>query len=401
MRAAPLLALALVTFAATGCKGGGNSASLDLCGLNCPPVVDDNDNDDGGGDDTVPPGDDTTAGDGDNTGGNETQLTTGDTTLTFEGGKINKPESGTSLSRLTVGASPSKAMIEVDTKTDTNDTWLPPQEMAEYEPGTNAPNIYSPANLGANDYKEYRAISGSGTGRDEELQVWTFDNSYATQYRNVANGAAAQQAFSFGGNRTALTEMPTSASATYTGRFASTSSASNWLNPEPQDEDEVVIERNGKFVTNGSATITANFGSQTVNGTLQTERVRYHDGKQFLIYDTATDTLRYRSGAIYRKELDDGTFVAADPVEPEFWHTPVHLNGTITGNTYSGTAKLGGAFVSGDNPMVGGFFGTNASETTGAFAVRGVAVDPIGGEFPIDDDRRGFLSHSGVFHGQR
>jgi hypothetical protein len=75
------------------------------------------------------------------------------------------------------------------------------------------------------------------------------------------------------------------------------------------------------------------------------------------------------------------------------------LEGNITGNTYSGTANLGESFVNTDNPMYGGFFGTNAKETTGIFSVLAVSPQPIGGEYPINDDRRGYLTHSGIFNG--
>ncbi|CAN5363850.1 hypothetical protein BH10PSE7_BH10PSE7_26910 [soil metagenome] len=397
MRKGSVLALAFVTLALAACKGGGEAPGLGLCGLNCPPDTDDGGDDTTGGGDDTTPGTDTTPGGGDDSGGNETSLSSGDTTVALESGKLVSP-SGGSLSRLTIKTNPNKGLIEVDTKTESNNTWLVPQEMDEHTAGSEAQNIFSPANLGAQSYKEYRTISASGIGRDEELQVWNFDNSYATQYRNVSNGTALQQAFSFGGDRTALAEMPTSATATYTGRFGSTAVASNWVNPEAQNENDVVINRNNKYVTNGSAKISTDFGAQTVNGTLRTEHVRFHDGKQFLIYDTATDKLMYPNGTIYRKQLTDGTYVDANPLEPGFYRTPIFLNGTITGNTYAGKAKLGNGFINGDNPMYGGFFGPNAGETTGAFSVKGVAVDPIGGEYPIDDDRRGYLQHTGIFH---
>lgn len=398
MRGSPVLLLVLVGLALSACKGGGNSASLGLCGLNCPPPADD---DDGGGDDTVPPGDDTTPGDGDNSGGNETSLSSGDTTIALESGKLVQPEDETSLSRLTVTASPSKAKLEVDTKTGSNNTWLEPQEMDEYTPGSNANNIFSPANLGAASYKEYRNISGTGLGRDEELQVWNFGNSYATQYRNVAGGVAVQQAYSFGGARTAIAEMPASASATYAGRFGTTAAASNWIDPDQQVPEEEIIARNNSFATNGSASINADFGAQTVQGTLQTERVRFHNGRQFLNYDVATGKLYTQGGGVYQKANANGVFVDAIANAPDFYRTPIRLNGTITGNTYQGVARLGDGFVNADNPMYGGFFGPNAAETTGAFSVRGVAVGPIGGEYPIENDRRGYLSHTGIFNAGR
>jgi hypothetical protein len=87
--------------------------------------------------------------------------------------------------------------------------------------------------------------------------------------------------------------------------------------------------------------------------------------------------------------------------EPDYsiYNVTIGLDGAITGNTYAGTATLDGTFVSGDNPMYGGFFGAGASETTGIFNVYGVDPDPIGGSAGINDDRRGFLTINGAFNG--
>ena len=45
--------------------------------------------------------------------------------------------------------------------------------------------------------------SSTDATSDEELQVWTWGNSYGTQYREEAGGGEARrQAWSFGGTRT-------------------------------------------------------------------------------------------------------------------------------------------------------------------------------------------------------
>ena len=88
-----------------------------------------------------------------------------------------------------------------------------------------------------------------------------------------------------------------------------------------------------------------------------------------------------------------------------FYNADVNISGTITGNTYAGAASLTGGFVNtindpANNPMYGGFFGAGASETTGIFEVFGVDPSPIGGSAGINDDRAGYLTMSGAFHGQ-
>ncbi len=292
---------------------------------------------------------------------------------------------------MTVNNGPKTAKFVIDTKAPTNGSWPVAEDMEEYEAGSNAPNFFaSPTNLDATAYHEYRNISATGGGRDEVLQVWNWDDSYATQYRNVGSGGeASQQAFSFGGTKTALAQMPKSASATYHGSYGSTAKASNWITPDATLSPNFVVERNNLFQTNGSATITADFGAQTVNGTLAPQHWKFVQDAAQYHYEVATNN-------IYR---NDGTLVDSNANAPGFFSTPIQLSGSISGSNYSGKARLGGGFVSGDNPMFGAFFGNGAHETTGVFAVRGVSPGPIGGEYPINDDRRGFLNHSGIFHG--
>ena len=72
-------------------------------------------------------------------------------------------------------------------------------------------------------------------------------------------------------------------------------------------------------------------------------------------------------------------------------------------NQIVGTANVdpakGWITTTGTNPMYGGFFGAGASEVAGVFAVDTAVPEPIGGDYAINNDRRGFLSMSGMFHG--
>ena len=100
--------------------------------------------------------------------------------------------------------------MQIDTNTGSNGGWPTPVTMNEYFLEATLPDPTGNGNGGAGTYNEYRAISNDGgQERDEELQVWAWNDSYATQYRNASGGGeASQQAWSFGGNKTALASMP-------------------------------------------------------------------------------------------------------------------------------------------------------------------------------------------------
>ncbi len=388
MRIASVSALVLSAFslaACSGASGGGSStsaSSLDLCGLSCP------DGTSGGGSNGSGGG--TGTGTGSTGGGNTANLATGDTTIALESSILVTPSKGTSLSKLAsttaeilAGTKPTTQKFTIYTNTSSNGSWPTPVTMNEYVPGTQAVDPYNVgvnANGGAGtNYREYRALSGQGANaRDEELQVWAWDNSYATQYRNASGGGeATQQAWSFGGNKTALTEMPTGGSATYDGRFVATAKTANYLKPDGAD-----IDPNGLWMVQGASTVNANFATAAVTGTLTPET--------WESYQTGI------SGYYTKVVGSAGTVTQPDY---SFYNATVSLKGTITGNTYAGTADLNNQYVSGDNPMYGGFFGTGATETTGVFNVYGTDPAPVGGSAGINDDRRGFLTINGAFHG--
>src|SRR6185295_8264797 len=175
-------------------------------------------------------------------------------------------------------------------------------------------------NGGSTTYNEYRAISNTaGQERDEELQVWAWNESYATQYRNAASGGeASQQAWSFGGNRTALASMPGGGSATYNGRFVATAKSSNWIKPSGAD-----IDPNALWRVQGASSVAANFGAATVNGTLTPE--------------TWTS---FQEGVSGWYTWNVGTAGTVAEPDYEIYNAQIALAGTITGNTYAGTATL-------------------------------------------------------------
>ena len=255
--------------------------------------------------------------------------------------------------------------------------------MDEYVFGTNATGG---TGLGGT-YKEYRSLSPSSSGTlvDEELQIWHWGNSYATQYRDV-NGAgdAAHQAWSFGGTATAA--MPLGGNANYAGKYGATSKTWNWID-DPLNLAQT-LSANGSWRVEGDSSIQADFGAATMTGTLTPNTW------------TGVQTL---NGGIGPKTVISSN--AADPNWVPFMATNVILTGKITGNTVSGKAELDptAGWVSGINPMNAGFFGPaapNPTEVTGDYNFVAVTPKPIGGVPPINNDVRGFVQQSGVFHAQ-
>lgn len=220
MRIGSVSLLVLSAFALAACEetpttgSTASNATLDLCGLNCPdPALTD--------DSATPPVTPTDPTALPNTNvGNSTKHTTGDTTIVLESAVLKSPANG-SHSKLTLtSGTPNTAKIQIDTKTSNNSNWPIPKTMDEYQYGTDATGG---AGLGGT-CKEYRSLTATDTGTtvDEELQVWTWDYSYGTQYREVAGGGdARRQAWSFGGTKTAA--MPSGGTANYTGRYGATS----------------------------------------------------------------------------------------------------------------------------------------------------------------------------------
>ncbi len=296
MRIGSVSLLVLTAFALAACTGaetGGstlaasNIASLDIapCTLEtCPPNPDstaDPINDaDGDGIDDGADGDD-----GTNDGGNTTNLqaATSDATIALEKSSLVRPTAGTSLSLLSAGTSPAtttaqilsgtkptQMTIRIDTNSGTNGSWPTPVQMTEHIPGTTFPDWTGNNNGGTNcvpncGYREYRAVSNTpGAERNEVLQLWAWNESYATQYRNATSSDAPQAAWSFGGNRTAV--MPTSGSVGYAGRFVATAKTSNWVKPDASD-----VDPNALWRVQGASAITANFGTAAVTGTLSPE----------------------------------------------------------------------------------------------------------------------------------
>jgi C-lobe and N-lobe beta barrels of Tf-binding protein B len=394
MRLGSVSALVLTGFALAACGGGefGDTTcgTLDItasgpCVAAATPTT-------GGGTTVVPTVPVPTTPDTSTNTGNNTSLSTGDQTIALEFANLVSPVTTGAVSKLTrTSGSPNTAKIQIDTNSTTNSTWGVPKTMDEYAAGTIAAGVNGTGGVGLGNsvYREYHTLQPGTVNIDEELQVWQWGNSYATQYRDVSNGSgqARRQAWSFGG--TAATAMPTGGTATYNGSYGATAKTWNWIDDANSAD---TLSANGDWQVEGTSNITANFGTGQMNGTL---------------------TPRSWTGYRTLKGATGRANVVVTPTPPNtplpfnqksFMDDNIVIKGTITGNTIkNGTASLDPSqgWLNGSNPAYAGFFGPGApTEVTGAFNFVAASPEPTGGIPPINDDRRGFVQESGVFNGQ-
>jgi hypothetical protein len=255
----------------------------------------------------------------------------------------------------------------------------------------------SKANAGSKDnYREY-SISDAAANRDEVLQVWNWDDSYAVQYQNrIIKGDAKQQAWTFGGKE--ATKVPTG-TARYQGRFAATAKVEGWKAGKDSD-----INPNVAWKVQGSSDVTADFTNSTVDGTLSPETWTSFQTKPDAFYTWYTKEATRATADNLTKPASVDT-----PVTPEFtfYSTKIKLKGTIVAgdttkpvkNAYSGTAKLLG-FKTGDNVMYGGIYSADGHVSTGVFSTKGTRTEEIGGTDGEIDTFTGTVSVNGMFNGQ-
>lgn len=376
MRFGSVSALALAAFALAACEGtpttgsSASNANLSMCGLFCPdPVLE------GNPAPPAPPVVDPADPTNTNTG-NTTNLGSGDTTIVLENAVVKSPTGG-SLSRLTLTSNTAPvldtARIEIDTNTANNSSWPIPKVMDENEFGTNA-------SLGeglGGTYKEYNILNDASS--DEVLQVWTWGDSYATQYREEAGGGnARRQAWSFGGTRTT---MPMGGTVNYTGTYGATATTFNWVESTNPGK---TVDTNNVWRIEGTSNITADFATRQLNGTLSAN----------------TWTARRSTDSVFQA-VDANN--PADPNYAGFMNHDIFIQGQINGNTVSGKASLDPSqgWTNGTNPMYAGFFGDTGAghEVAGAFNFLAARSGPVGGSIPINDPGKGYVQQSGVFHG--
>jgi C-lobe and N-lobe beta barrels of Tf-binding protein B len=271
--------------------------------------------------------------------------------------------------------------------------------MADYPrgTGTNQGLQWDPALGGV--YNAYRAYSASGI--DEELQVWHFKNSYATQYRDMSGGGAdaAHQAWSFGGTYTTAAAMPTAGIVNYSGKFGATAKTLGYSNKTGSSGQ--TVDFNNLWRVNGDTNATANFGTGAFSAVLAP---RFWTGQDltngyFVEVDNTVATITY---------IDDKgvSHTVPNPNLNDFMFAKINLKGKISGNTITnGSAQFDTAsgLVTNQttNAMYGGFFGPTANEVTGVFALDAMDPYPYAGFSPINNDRRAYIQMSGIYNAQQ
>lgn len=349
--------------------------------------------------------------------GNNNAAATGDRTLAIESGVLKSTSTTKAVSTFSSTTNPNTASIAITTNLPTNSNWPQTHIMPEFLYGTcwtqggidpaNKSQCLTPntANsLGAN-YHEYR-FRDTSIPADEELQVWNWNNSYGIHYRDNASGdVASHEAYSFGGNYTTAANIPTSGSAQYKGKFTGTAASSGWIdNGLGQD-----ISHNNHWQVTGDTNVTANFGTGAFTGTLapkswvglvsdgSLQDAMTHDPNKFILV-----------GGVL---TPNPNYIGYNVNVAGFMLDNIDLNGTITTsstdllhpNSVTGTSALDssqGWLNDANSPLYAGFFGSSATEVTGAFAVNGTYVGPVGGNSAHAYYREGHLSMQGIFNGK-
>jgi C-lobe and N-lobe beta barrels of Tf-binding protein B len=270
----------------------------------------------------------------------------------------------------------------------------------------------SKANAGFKEkYREYRLYSRDETNlRDELLQVWTFNNSYATNYENqIGGGAPKQQAWSFGGN--AATNVPTSGTSHYNGRFVGTAKAEGWdMTKYPNTK----VNANANWMVQGRSELWADFDTSSFRGTLSPESWTSDQGEAQNtpdgLYTWLTSEAAIAKPGNVTSAPSVGTGVA--PNFEEIYGAKIKLSGTISAapptvaggaapkTVITGGASITGGYLTSANSMQAGLYGTNADELTGVFSVEGLMQSPKGGTTGIVDGKNASLIINGAFNGQ-
>ncbi len=255
----------------------------------------------------------------------------------------------------------------------------------------------SKANGGSKgNYREYwNKNSDPANTRDEELQVWAWKDSYAVKYQNGLE--PKQQAWSFGGK---ATQVMAAGKSRYGGRFVGSAKTEGWKQLTNSD-----INPNASWMVQGRTDIIADIDNSTIKGTLSPESWT-SEQKDGVLYTWYTqEAARVTPGNITRP-ASVGT--AAAPDYYQIYGSKVTIDGTIVANgtgttavknVFEGTATLTGDFKSTDNPVYGGFFGTDRDEVTGIFNVAGTVKDPVGGSTGNVNQKEATISINGAFNG--
>ena len=402
-----VLLLALTGTALSGCASGFDEAYTQSS-IPGQPGSSNNGTDTGG---------DGISGDTSGTGtSNGVTLSSGNPTLAYVDGARSIDGSG--KAQLIVSTTGQSAQVSIDPNVDMG--FVGTQTLAKYLDQTGAqtapvnfdsplqPNYYPFNNT---NYTEYRRITAT---TDSELQVWNFTTSdgqshYAAHFRDTTQD---QDGWFYGGDgATDSTQIDTltanNTTVNYAGNYAGAAKATGW------GEASNYQTGDGLWRFNGTANVTAHFGTGNFNGTL-TPRYweKFEDGVliQVDVGTSPAEVVVPEAGVNRRQPALFGDV-------KDFHTATIELSGTITGNRVTGDANIvttdgtvahsaagttitNNRFVNGERALQAGFFGNNAEQVTGVFATYGVLPTPTGADTGINDDGRGIIDLQGVFHGR-
>ncbi len=400
--------------------------------------------------------------------GNNADVPIGDTTIALESSvnttKVNAPAVSTLLDSplnrtIANGNAAAAQQIWFNTGTATNGYWPVSKNLLSSDYGTCSYDggVGTVAGLCAGgtgghalggDYKLYRSYKPQSY--DEELQVWTWNQSYATQYRDVtASGTDPQhQAWSFGGNYTTAAAMPTTGGATYTGYWTATAKTANYdsaktglvvplldgnNNPISIATRTIIqtVPPSNDWRVKGVSQLNANFGLGTLSGRLSSTDWQGKDIGNGL---TWVDPIAAKTNDIACQTLTGACspYTNAGQAQWQNWinynasfmSTDVKLSGDIKldpaakpplpgttnvkPNQVYGTAVMdpNNGWITDDatNTMFAGFFGSvtagKPKEVTGAFSLKSTLTGPNSGFAGINNDRRWTIQMDGIFNGQ-
>ncbi len=343
-----------------------------------------------------------TTGGGTTTGVNSTRLAANGANvykaIILESSKLKATEANPGLARITVTTSANTgetddttndvttAQIEIDTKQAdaANAAWPATKTLAEFVSGSE----FDTYNMGAGDgYTEFR------NGRDEILQYWNFGDSQIAQYRSgITSGPPGQQAWAFGGTKTAA--MPTTGgSLTYTGRYGATAVTSNW---EDRKDANTTVSGNSEFSITGRADATVNFTNSSFNTKLTPEvwtTIDKNNAEAKIVAGNLADDnhYQYMDDKVYiNGSFDSGGNITGNAVMST---TPDANN-----NNVPDTAANDWTTTTTTNPFYGAFFGDGAKSAAGVFNLEAVLPYPIGGDTPNSNNREGRIIMSGALH---
>jgi hypothetical protein len=418
MRFASLSVLLLSTVGLTACGGGSATLpdldlSAQVCGLGCKV------NPNTGG--TVSTPKTASNGAGQNlpppstvNNGNTTTLQTGDTAILLEKSVMLSTKGTNGLVRLTktdntpAGADPNdRASVAIDTKDPArNGSWPTPKTMEWRLSGQSAAN---PVTMTGNSlsYDEYKSVNSVNGGKiAEELQIWTWNKSYAAQYRDITNGGgdASHQAWFFGaangGTKSKATDIAVGGTLTLAGKYTGTAKTANFI--VPGNNLVRTLSPNGLWSTLGDSQVTVNLDNKQVSTVLTPTHFVGEASLNGGIGERIVSLARIANNTASPEESANYyTFMSEQLVMAGTLTADANGNSVSNGVT---TYTAGSEWITDGTAtnFQGALFGnaTDGWEFTGAYAASASSIEPYTGNVAHNNNGIADFEQSGILHAE-